>query len=75
MSWLNMMTEEFCACRMAEHKRVTYFAIHREMEHEQDKEKREEEREQKHERAYHAKEAFARGGEQALITGKWPHLT
>jgi hypothetical protein len=38
-------------------------------------EKREEERAQKHEKAHRVKEAFARGGEQVLIQGKWPHLT
>jgi hypothetical protein len=38
MAWLNMMEEEFHTHRMEEHKRATYFAIHCEMDHEQDKE-------------------------------------
>jgi hypothetical protein len=38
MAQLNMM-EEFHACRMEEHKCAAYFAMHREMDHEQDKEK------------------------------------
>jgi hypothetical protein len=41
---LNMIEEEFCVHRMAEHKRATYFAIQREMAHEEYKEKQEEER-------------------------------
>jgi hypothetical protein len=41
---LNMMEEEFRVCRMEEHKCTTYFAMHRETNHERDKEKREEER-------------------------------
>jgi hypothetical protein len=36
---------------------------------------REEERAWKREKARHAKEAYARGGEKTLIKGKWPHLT
>jgi hypothetical protein len=43
MTQLNMI-EELCAHRMEERKRATYFAKHREMDHEQNKEKREEER-------------------------------
>jgi hypothetical protein len=69
MAQLNLMGEEFCARRMAEHKHATYFAIRREMDCEQDKEKQEE-RAQNHEKARRAKEAFARGGEQVLIKGK-----
>jgi hypothetical protein len=42
MVQLNMM-EEFRACRMEERKHAGYFAMHREIDHEQDKEKREEE--------------------------------
>jgi hypothetical protein len=47
----------------------------REMDREQDKEKREEERARKREQARRAKEAFARGGDKALMKSKWPHLT
>jgi hypothetical protein len=36
--------------------------------------KREEERARKCENARRAKEAYARGGEKALIKGKWPRL-
>jgi hypothetical protein len=39
MARLNMMEEELCAHRMAERKHTTSFAIHHEMEREQDKEK------------------------------------
>jgi hypothetical protein len=75
MAWLNMMEEEFCTRRMAERNRTAYFAIRSELDHEQDKEKRREERAWKREKARHANEAFARGGEQVLIEGKWSHLT
>jgi hypothetical protein len=44
------------------------------MDHEY-KEKREEERAQKQEKALPTKESYARGGEKALMKGKWPHLT
>jgi hypothetical protein len=40
----NMMEEELCAHRMAEHKHATYFAMKREMDREEYKQKREEER-------------------------------
>jgi hypothetical protein len=75
MVQLNMMEEEFHACRMEEWKHAGYFAMRCEIDHEQDKEKREEERAWKHEKARHAKETFAWDGEQALIKGKWQHLT
>jgi hypothetical protein len=75
MARLNMTEEELCAHRMPEHKHAAYFAIRCEMDCEQDKEKREEERAQKREKARCAKEAFARGGEQELIKGKWTHHT
>jgi hypothetical protein len=75
MVHLNIMEENFYARRMEERKCVTYFALHHEMDREQDKEKGEEERAQKHEKARHARESFAQGGEKALIKGKWPHLT
>jgi hypothetical protein len=39
---LNMMEEEFRVRRMVEHKRAAYFAMQREMAHEEYKEKREE---------------------------------
>jgi hypothetical protein len=50
MTWLNMMEEEFRACRMEKHKRTATFLLCREMERDQDNEKREEEREWKHEK-------------------------
>jgi hypothetical protein len=75
MARLNMTQEEFCAHRMEERRRATYFVMRREMDHEEYKEKREEERSRKHEKAQHAKEAFARGGDKALMKGKWPYLT
>jgi hypothetical protein len=48
---LNMMEEEFRAHRMVEYKHAAYFAMQREMAHEEYKEKREEERAQKREKA------------------------
>jgi hypothetical protein len=48
--------------------------MHREMDYEQEKEKREEER-ATNEKARHTKEAYARGGEEALMKDKWPRLT
>jgi hypothetical protein len=36
---LNMMEEEFCACRMQEHRRAAFFARQREMDCEEYKEK------------------------------------
>jgi hypothetical protein len=72
---LNMMEEEFCACRMAERKHAAYFTMQREMARKEYKEKREEERERKREKARHVKEAYARGGEKMLTNGKWPRLT
>jgi hypothetical protein len=39
------------------------------------KEKREEEMAWKREKARRVKEAYARGGEIALMKGKWPRLT
>jgi hypothetical protein len=44
------------------------------MDREEYKEKREEERAQKSEKARHAKEVFARGGEKALMKDKWSRL-
>jgi hypothetical protein len=38
-------------------------------------EKREEERAWKHEKARRAKEAYAKGGERALMKVKWSRLT
>jgi hypothetical protein len=75
MAQLNMMEEEFRACRMEERRRATYFAMRREMAHEQEKEKREDERAHKCEKARRVKEAFARGGNKVLMKGKWPRLT
>jgi hypothetical protein len=72
---LNMMEEEFRGCRMVERKRAAYFAMKREMTREEYKEEREEERAQKREKARCAKEAYAKGGERALIKAKWPRLT
>jgi hypothetical protein len=74
MDELNMM-EEFCAHRLAKHKRAAYFDMKREMDHEEYKEKQEEEMARKHEKARHAKEVYAKGGERALMKGKWPCLT
>jgi hypothetical protein len=67
---LNMMEEEFCARRMEERRHDAYFAMQREMDHEEYKEKREEERAWKCEKARRAKEVYARGGEKALMKGK-----
>jgi hypothetical protein len=44
MVQLNMMEEEFHACRMEERKHAAYFAMQRKMKREEYKEKREEER-------------------------------
>jgi hypothetical protein len=68
---LNMMEEEFRAHRTAEHKCTAYFTMKHEMDREEYKEKREEEISQKHEKARRAKEAYAKGGERALMKGKW----
>jgi hypothetical protein len=48
---------------MMERKRITYFAMQREMAREEYKEKREEERAQKREKVRRAKKTYARGGE------------
>jgi hypothetical protein len=48
---INMMEKEFYARRMAERKRAAYFAMQREMAHDECKEKREEERAWKREKA------------------------
>jgi hypothetical protein len=74
MVQLNMMEEEFCARRMEERRRAAYFAMQREMNHEEYKEKQEE-RARKCEKVRCAKETYSRGGEKALIKGKWPRLT
>jgi hypothetical protein len=39
MAWLNMMEEEFCACRMEERRCAAYFAMCDEMDREDYKEK------------------------------------
>jgi hypothetical protein len=39
MVQLNMMEVEFCARRMEEHRRAAYFAMWRQMDHEEYKEK------------------------------------
>jgi hypothetical protein len=72
---LNMMEEEFHGHKMVERKRAAYFAMKREMAHEQYKEKREEERELKHEKARRVKKTYAKGGERSLMKAKWPRLT
>jgi hypothetical protein len=41
---LNLMEEEFHACRTAEHRRAIFFASQREMDRDEYKEKRKEER-------------------------------
>jgi hypothetical protein len=58
-----------------ERQHSAYFAMHCKMDHEEYKEKREEERARERKKARRVKEAFARGGENALIKGKWPWLT
>jgi hypothetical protein len=60
---------------MAECKRANYFAMQREMDRDAYKEQWDEERARKHEKAWHMKEGYARGGEKALMMGKWPGLT
>jgi hypothetical protein len=72
---LNLMEEEFCARRTAERRCAIFFARQREMDREEYKEKREEERARKREKARRVKEAYERGGEKALVKGKWAHLT
>jgi hypothetical protein len=72
---LNLIDEEFCARRTVEHRRAIFFARQREMNREEYKEKREEERARKREKARCAKEAYERGGEKALVKGKWARLT
>jgi hypothetical protein len=72
---LNLMEEEFHARRMAERRRAVFFARQREMDREEYKEKREEERARNHEKARCVKEAYERGGEKALVKGKWARLT
>jgi hypothetical protein len=72
---LNMMEEEFCAHRMEERRCAAFFARRREMNREEYKEKWEQERTRKHEKARCAKEAYERGGDEALRKAKWPRLT
>jgi hypothetical protein len=69
------MGEEFCARRIAERKRTGYFVMKRKMAREEYKEKWEEEMARKREKSRRAKEAYARGGDRALITCKWHRLT
>jgi hypothetical protein len=49
--------------------------MQREMDLEEYKEKREEERAEKSEKARRAKKVYTKGGERALMKGKWPRLT
>jgi hypothetical protein len=72
---LNLMEEEFHARMTTERRCAVFFARQREMDHEEYKEKREEERARKHDKARRAKEAYERGGEKALVKGKWAHPT
>jgi hypothetical protein len=72
---LNLMEEKFRARRTAEHRRVVFFTSQCEMDCEEYKEKREEERARKREKARRAKAAYERGGEKALVKGKWARLT
>jgi hypothetical protein len=72
---LNLMEEEFRARRTVECRHAIFFASQREMDREEYKEKREEERAQKHEKARRAKATYERGGEKALVKGKWARLT
>jgi hypothetical protein len=67
---LNLMEEEFRACRMAERRHDAYFAMQREIDRDEYKEKREQERTRKRERARRAKEAYEQGGEEALRRAK-----
>jgi hypothetical protein len=72
---LNLMDEEFRARRTAERRRAVFFSRQREMDREEYKEKPEEERARKREKARRAKEVYERGGEKALVKGKWTRLT
>jgi hypothetical protein len=72
---LNLIEEEFRARETAEHRRAIFFARQREMDREEYKEKREEERARKREKARRATKAYERGGEKALVKGKWARLT
>jgi hypothetical protein len=72
---LNLMEQEFRAHRTTEHMRAIFFASQREMDREEYKKKREEERARKREKARRAKAAYERGGEKALVMGKWARLT
>jgi hypothetical protein len=72
---LNMMKEEFCGRRMEERMHAAFFARQREMDREDYKEKREQERARKREKAPRVKEAYERGGDEALRKAKWPSLT
>jgi hypothetical protein len=71
----NLMEEEFRTRRIAERRRAVFFTRQREMDREEYKDKREEERARKREKARRAKEAYERGGEKALVKGKWTRLT
>jgi hypothetical protein len=72
---LNLMEEEFCAHSTVEHRHAIFFASQHEMDREEYKEKRKEGRARKHEKARHVKAAYERGGEKALVKGKWARLT
>jgi hypothetical protein len=72
---INLMEEEFHARRTMKRRRAIFFARQREIDREEYKEKQEEERARKHEKARRAKEAYERGGEKALVKGKWTRLT
>jgi hypothetical protein len=71
---LNMMEEEFRAHRMEEGRCAAYFVMQCEIDREEYKEKPEEERAHKREKTRSVKEVYARGGEKALMNGKWPRL-
>jgi hypothetical protein len=72
---LNMTEEEFHARRMEERRHVAFLARQHEMNREEYKEKWEQGRARKHEKARRAKEAYERGGDEALRKAKWPSLT
>jgi hypothetical protein len=72
---LNLMEEEFRASRKAEPRCVVFFTRQHEMDREEYKEKQEEKMARKREKAQRAKEAYERGGEKALVKGKWARLT
>jgi hypothetical protein len=72
---LNMMEEEFHACRIKERWHAAFFDRQCEMDREEYKERWEEERACKCEKAWRAKEAYEWGGDEVLRKAKWLSLT